>query len=420
MMRTAASVSALLLGAVLLLVGSGLLGTLLALRGDEAGFGSITLGLVMSAYFVGFFIGTLWAPGLIERIGHIRAFSMFASAASIIAIIHGLWINPWAWALGRVLTGICLVGLYTVIESWLNTQASVEQRGRLFALYMVLNLLALAGGQALILYQAAETLVLFALVSILFSAALVPVTLTRTRQPDPVPAPRLGLSVLYRSAPIGVMGAFVSGLVLGAFWGMGPVLAQQVGYAAGGVAALMSLTILGGAALQWPLGYWSDHEDRRRVIALISLVTAGVTAIAIFAAHPGPALLGAMMVFGAGAFSLYSISVAHLIDFVPREAILEASSGLLLVYGVGAALGPAAAGLFMEAAGPAALLGFFSWPCLLLGVFAIYRIRRYDRVPRHPQPFVPRVRTGAAAEELPTDVSRTAEDMSDRNSPAPP
>ena len=180
----------------------------------------------------------------------------------------------------------------------------------------------------------------------------------------------------------------------------------------------MSLTILGGAALQWPLGYWSDREDRRRVIALISFVTAGVTAIATFAAHPGTSLMLAMMVFGGGAFSLYSISVAHLIDFVPQHAILEASSGLLLVYGVGAAIGPAAAGLLMNGAGASALLMFFAGPTALLGVFALYRIQRYDRVARHPQPFVPRVRAGAGPVESPVDTDIDPD--TDRRGPAPP
>lgn len=416
MVRAVASnASALLLGVVLLLLGSGLLGTLLALRGDQAGFGTGTLGLVMSAYFVGFFVGTLWVPGLIGRIGHIRAFSMFASLASVTAIVHGLWVTPWAWALGRVITGICLVGLYTVIESWLNAQASSEQRGRLFAVYMALNLLALAAGQGLILLQPDNPLVLFGLVSILFSIALVPVTLTRTAQPEPIRAPRLGLRALYRSAPVGVVGAFASGLMLGGFWGMGPVLAQQLGMDRTGIALLMSLTILGGAALQWPLGHWSDRTDRRRVIATASLVTALVTAAAAWNAGPGWPVLVAMFVFGGGAFSLYSISVAHLIDFVSQDAILEASSGLLLVYGVGAAIGPTAAGLLMTGLGAAGLLLFFAVTAASLAVFALYRIRLMDRIASHPLPFVALIRTSPGA----LDIASSGEDRPQDMAPTP-
>lgn len=391
-------------GVALLLLGSGLLGTLLALRGGIEGFATTTLGLIMSAYFVGFFAGTYWAPPLIRRIGHIRAFSMFASVASIAAIIHGLWVTPLGWAAGRVVTGICLVGLYTVIESWLNVQATPAQRGRLFALYMAVNLLALAAGQYLILFDDPSRLVLFGLVSILFSAALIPLTLTRIPQPVLETTPRLGPRQLYRIAAVGVVGAFASGVMLGGFWGMGPVMAQQLGFDTTGIAHFMSLTVIGGAALQWPLGLWSDRADRRQVLAVVSVATAFITLLAALLAAlmagPGWPLLLAMLLFGGTSFSLYSISVAHTIDFVKPAEILEASSGMLLVYGIGAALGPTLAGYTMSMLGPQSLLLYFSVIAVVLASFAAWRVRHFERIATHPHPFVAMVRTTPTAMDL--------------------
>lgn len=411
----------MLLGVALLLFGSGLLGTLLALRGGLEGFATTTLGLIMSAYFVGFFIGTYLSPPLIRRIGHIRAFSMLASLASIAAIVHGIWVTPLGWAVGRVVTGICLVGLYTVIESWLNVQATPALRGRLFAVYMMVNLLALAAGQYLILFDDPAKLVLFGLVSILFSAALIPVTLTRMGQPELVQTPRLGPLKLYRIAAVAVVGAFASGVMLGGFWGMGPVMAQQLGFDATGVAHFMSATVIGGAALQWPLGLWSDRGDRRRVLAIVSLATAVVALLAAALASAGPPLLIAMLLFGGTSFSLYSISVAHAIDFVEPAEILEASSGMLLVYGVGAALGPALAGLTMSVLGPTSLLIYFAVIGLALAGFAAYRVLNFERVSAHPQPFVAMVRTTPTVLDLVgSDAVQRAGDVPETGAAAEP
>jgi MFS family permease len=142
--------AALLAGVALLLAGSGLLGTLLAVRGRLEGFGDRTIGLIMSAYFVGFFLGTYIAPGLIRRIGHIRAFAFFAALCAATVLLHPIFVDAWAWGVLRALTGAGLVGLYTVIESWLNAQAPDGKRSQVFAIYMAVNLFALAAGQWLL------------------------------------------------------------------------------------------------------------------------------------------------------------------------------------------------------------------------------------------------------------------------------
>src|SRR5690554_263160 len=217
--------AALLAGAALLLMGSGLLGTLLAVRGRIEGYEDQVLGLVMSAYFAGFFLGTYAAPGLIQRIGHIRAFAFYAALCAATVLLHPVLVSPWAWGLLRLSTGIALVGLYTVIESWLNVQAPAGQRSQVFAIYMAVSLLAMAAGQWLIGVAPPGGFVLFSLVAILICAAALPVTASRMTQPELPPMPRLALRALLRAAPAATLGALLAGLTLGSFWGLAAVFA---------------------------------------------------------------------------------------------------------------------------------------------------------------------------------------------------
>jgi MFS family permease len=410
-MSTAFPIVSLLAGIGVLLVGSGLFGTLLALRAGLEGFADQMIGLVMSAYFVGFFAGTFVCPALIRRVGHIRAFAMFAAIAAATVLLHVLIIHPAVWLVLRVLTGACLVGLYTVIESWLNAQTPNTQRGKVFAAYMIVTLLALTLGQALITSADPAGFTLFAIASLLMSMALVPIALTSLVQPTPVTTPRLGLRFLYATSPAAVAGALVSGLVIGAFWGMGPVFAQRIGLDNAGVAALMGATILGGAALQWPIGHLSDRVDRRRVLAGVGAI-GGMTALVAAVAANGTTgwLLAAVFVFGGLAFSVYPVSVAHLNDHLQPDQVLEGSSGLLLLHGLGAAVGPAVVGVL----GPRSLLLYYAVTLVALAVFVALRIRHAPPVAMEEHvPFTPMVRTSPEA------LAMLAEAEEDAAQPAP-
>jgi len=261
------SISTLLLGIGIVLLGAGMLGTLLGMRAGLSGFGPLTAGLIMSGYFVGYIIGTYQCPMLIRRFRHIRVYAAMAALGSIIALLHGLFVNPWIWGGLRVLSGICMVGLYMVIESWLNEQSPTHLRGKVFAVYMTVTLVAMAIGQFLILAGDINSLNLFALASMLFSLGLVPITFTRVREPVSVPRAHLGLRHLHEVAPLAVAGAFICGICASALLGMGPIFAQRVGLSTAGTALFMSITILGGAVLQWPVGHLSDTRDRRKILA---------------------------------------------------------------------------------------------------------------------------------------------------------
>ncbi|MCD9026672.1 MFS transporter [Luteimonas sp. BDR2-5] len=413
----------MLAGVALLLMGSGLLGTLLAVNGRLAGFDEQTLGLIMSGYFVGFFLGTYVAPGLIQRIGHIRAFGFYAPLCAAAVLLHPVFVDPWIWMVLRVITGIALVGLYTVIESWLNVQAPPDKRSQVFAVYMAVNLLALAAGQWLIGIEDPASFVLFSVVAILICLAALPVVASRMTQPTLPATPRLALVALWRAAPAAASGALLAGLAMGGFWGMGAVYADGLGLDVHGIAALMSATILGGAVLQWPIGRLSDRGDRRTTLAVVCALAALVGIAMVFtAARSETALFALFFVFGGLAFAIYPLCVAHLLDHLPTEDTLSGCSSLLLLNGVGSAIGPALVGALMVRAGPGALPASFA---VILGVLAAIAagrrlVRRRDR--DSPASFHPMLRmtptslemlpeTGAAPEG-PDRSSAAAEDAS--------
>jgi len=402
MLTIATRIFPLLLGIGLLLVGIGLQGTLLALRANLEHFTLTMTGFMMSAYFMGFIVGTFLCPKLICGFGHIRAFSAFAAITAAAAIAHGMIIEPWLWTVLRIITGTCMVGLYMVIESWLNAMAPNAQRGRFFAVYTIITLLAMALGQYLILVDDIGGYRLFSLTALLVALAVVPIALTRILQPATVSAPSIGLRHLYRESPLGVSGALVSGINNGAFWGLGALFAQRIGMDETGIALYMSLTIIGGILLQWPIGHLSDRLDRRRVLAGVSLVTAIIAVAAYMVVGLSHPLLIAISIgYGGCAFALYGLSVAHVNDHLAPEHVLEASRSLLLVYGTGAVLGPTIASFVMQQAGPGSLMLFFAATLLLLGLFALYRLRVGPAIPAEEQmDYAPMVRTSAVALEL--------------------
>ena len=394
--------TSLLLGVALLLTGGGLLGTLLAVRGGLEGFSANALGWVMSGYFAGFFVGTFTAPPLIRRMGHSRAFAFHAALATMAVLLHPLWLDPWGWGLLRVVTGIALVGLYTVIESWLNAEPDPQRRSRVFSLYMMINLSALALGQVLLMLGDAGAAAMFTVTALLVCAAMLPVTATRLQQPDVPNVPRLKLGNLYTLAPVATVAAGLSGLAMGPFWGLLPVFAGDIGLSGDGVPLFMLAAIAGGALLQWPLGRISDGHDRRIGLMAVSLAAAGLAALAAMPLIQQQLQVMFLLVFcyGGLVFALYPFAVAHMLDYLASEDLLSGCSSLLLVHGVGAAVGPAIAGALMSRFGAPALPLYFAAVLTCLAVFTGMRLLSHARLRTHPAPFRAMLRTTPSALEL--------------------
>lgn len=399
MLRTLRPVASLLTGTALLLIGAGLMNTLIPLRGMAAGFSGTLLGGLTSAYYAGYFIGTFAMPPLVRRVGHIRAFAFCAACTACVVLLYALGSNPVAWLLLRLLSGVVLVGLYAVIESWLNAQATPAQRGTVFAAYMVVNLCSLALAQQL-LRIGGQPFVLFTLIALAVCAATLPVLLTRQAQPQPQATPKLQLGLLFDVAPTAGAGALLSGLAMGAFWGLLPVYARNVGFDTAEVGTYMSVAILGGAALQWPLGRLSDHRDRRIVLAWVAAAAALLALATLAAAGREWLAMVLIFLFGGMVFAVYPIVVAHLVEHVQPDNLMAASSSVLLVYGVGSALGPLVAGGLMSGAGAWSLLAWFAGTHAALAGYATYRFTVRRREPLRERRFQPMLRTTPAALRL--------------------
>ncbi len=395
------SVYSLLLGMGILLMGSGLIGTLLGLRAESEGFSELAIGIVMSAFFVGYIVGSWLIPAVIARVGHIRTFAALAAISAVAALAHALWVDPVVWWVLRLINGISLLGSYMVIESWLNEQV-VEKRGQVFAIYMMTSLLALGAGQFLLLLYGPESIQSFMLVAMLFALGLIPIALTPVTQPVPIQTARLPLRELYRRAPVGTIGAGVSGLVTGSFWGLAAVFARDIGLADAWVAAFLSAAIFGGAMLQYPIGRASDGHDRRKALMLVSALAA-LGSVGIFLTiGQAPALTVVVgLLWGGFAFSLYALSVAQTYDRLDASEALEATRGLLLMNGIGSAVGPMLAGLVLFLSNASALPLTFSVLLLAYILYVALQLRKEAPVPvPEMADFVPVTRTSPMAAEI--------------------
>lgn len=396
----------LLSGQALLLFGFGLLGTLLGVRATIASFSNIETGLVMSGYYVGYVIGTFIVPRVIRNVGHIRTFAALAAVAAATTLSFGLVVHPLVWLVLRILNGLCIVGLYMVVESWLNEQSAGPARGRIFSIYMMSTLFALGAGQFLLLIGDSSALTPFAIATIVMSLGVVPVAVTRVAEPKIELVVPVRIAELMRISPLGTVGVLGAGAVNGAFWGMTPVFGQRLALAEIEIALLMSTTILGGAVLQWPIGHLSDRFDRRHVLIFVSLTTAAVaTSVAFIVTHANYGLLLAACLYGGLMFSLYGISVAHTNDHLARGQVLEATRGLLLIFGVGALSGPLLGGIAMDLFGPVGLPVISAVMAASLALYGTYRKTQRLAPARDEQTeFVPLVRTTPVVLEMHPDT----------------
>lgn len=360
MLSAIAPVRSLLLAIFMLMAGSGFMATLIAVRLERAGSPALAVGAVGTAYFAGLVIGSIRAGRLVSRVGHIRAFAAFVSLFSASTLSYAIYQDPLFWATLRLVDGFCIAGVYICLESWLNERAESNARGTVLAGYMIALYTGQALGQYLLNIGDIRPSLPFLAASILISLSAIPVALTRIAAPPLDDIDTLPIRSLYGVSPLGVVGATVTGLMLGAFYALGAVYARRIGMELAAVAVFMSTVIFGGVALQWPLGLLSDRFDRRRVIVLAfagALAAGGAIALID---TPGWPLLAFAALFGGLSFALYPLCVAHANDRLPAEQRVSASGSLVLVYSAGAAAGPLAAAGAMTVAGTPGLFLFIA------------------------------------------------------------
>ena len=380
MKHTLAPVAALLVGVSILLTGQGLQGTLLPVRASLEDFSTLSIGLIGAAYFLGFTLGCLKCGELVQRVGHVRVFAAMTALASATPLLHGLVLSPLAWGLLRFLSGFCFAVLYVVIESWLNDRASNESRGVVFSIYVMITLTVMAVGQMMILLYDPVDMYLFAVASVLVSLAAIPVALSTSQSPEIPHTVKVDIPRLYRISPAGTVGCFVVGLANGAFWSLAPVFTASLSEEVSLAAWFMTSAVLGGAILQWPLGFLSDRFGRRRVL-IGAAATGTAVSVLIVLMVPNLSFLGINLLgaaWGACAFPLYAIATAHANDHAEFDEYVTVSGGLLLMYGSGAIAGPFLASALMEIVSASGLYIFSASMHLLLVIFVVVRMLKRE------------------------------------------
>lgn len=389
-MTTLISFAALFAAIALVQLGSGALGPLDALSGAALGFSTAEIGLLGSAHYIGFFAGCWATPRMMARVGHSRTFGALAAVGAMGALMHPVVVHPLAWAVMRVATGVAVAGAYTVVESWLHAKAANAERGRVFGVFRMVDLVAQLGAQGMIAVLEPAAFVSYNIIALFCCLCVLPLLLSRSMPPAWEGAPALRPWRTFRLSPLGAATAVVAGLTNASFRMVGPIYGAEMGLSPQGIAAFLAAAVLGGAAAQLPVGRISDRIDRRIVLTALSLAATAVCALGAIDLFSGAALFAFAFLFGAASFPLYSIGAAHANDFAPPDFIVELNASLMFLFGVGAIVSPFAAAQIIAFFGPGALFVYVALAHVALLAFGLWRMTRRPAAPRTPYVYLPR------------------------------
>lgn len=403
MLHVLSNTWALLLGIGLLMVGNGLQGTLLGVRGSLEGFSTLEMSLVMSAYFLGFLGGSRMAPEMIRRVGHVRVFAALASFISAVMILYPLLAHPSAWILGRVIIGFCFSGVYVTAESWLNNSTDNENRGKALSAYMIVMMLGVVVSQAIMLLANPSGYETFIIASILISISFAPILLSITPTPAFETTKPMTLREIMKISPLGCVGMFFLGGVFAAQFGMGAVYGAKAGLTVPQISIFVGAFYVGALVLQYPIGWMSDRMDRRLLILGVALLGGAASVLGMLLGGVFWLLLVAALIIGGTTNPLYSLLIAHTNDFLNHEDMAAASGGLIFINGLGAIAGPVVTGWLMgdEFFGAA---GFF-----VVLVFLLFALSAYAAYRTTQRPSVPVDETGTMASIMPAATSVAVE-----------
>jgi MFS family permease len=364
---------ALLLGMMLLMLGNGMQGSLLGIRGAQENMSTFELSIVMSCYFLGFLFGSRMAPEMIRRVGHVRVFAALGSLISAVLILYAVAPNWIAWAVLRVLIGFSFCGVYITAESWLNDASTNENRGQAMSLYLIVQMIGIIAAQGLLNLGDPGGYILFVIPSILVSLAFTPILLSVAKAPAFESTKPLSFKRLYTASPLGCVGMFLLGGVFAAQFGMAAVWGTQAGLSVPEISIFIAGIYVGGMIAQYPIGWLSDRVDRRKVILGVCVVGAVGLMIPVIWDIPFWLLCLVGALGGAVSNPLYSLLLAYVNDYLDRTDMAAASAGLLFINGLGAIFGPLITAWVMGLVGPR---GFFLYMAILFAVLSIYAVLR--------------------------------------------
>ncbi len=405
---------ALFLGMSFIMMAYGFQGSLLGVRAVQEEFSLTATGFMMSGYFVGYFIGAATIPNIISRVGHIRVFAAFASLASLVILIHSILVNPFIWFLLRILTGISMVCIYTVAESWLNDRSSNKNRGSVLSIYMVILYGSLALGMFLLNFSTPKNFQPFILISAITSLALIPILLTKKKPPTFKRIKIMTLKELYESSPFGMVSSFLYGIVQSALFTLLAVYAISMNFTILEISIVTFLLTISGAIAQFPVGKISDIYDRRKVIIYSTFGAAIFSILTIIVSRQmylpdGLATSKTwfyilFILFSFCSLPMFSLILAHTNDYIAKEKFVAAGAGLQFIFGLGAIGGPFLCSIIMDFFGSNGFFIFLFFFHSLIGIFGIYRMKIRPTIDNPDSQFVamPQTITPAGIELNPT------------------
>ncbi len=381
-----------LLSTALIMVGAGVMGSLLPLRFTAMGLSPGVIGLIATAEALGFLVGCLYAHKVISPVGLERAYGAFAGTKAV--AILGLYFAQSAASLAllRFVIGLNAAGLAIIVESWLNALVPNEQRGRVLTIYVLVYGLFYGAGQLLGENLNVRGPELLFIAGIATTLALVPMVGIDVRAPVLPQRVKVEILKALRTSPASVLACLLNGLILTGFYTVGPLFGLRIGFDQQHIVLLMACVSLGGLFLQWPIGFVSDKVDR--LYALIGL-GAGTLAVAtalltVDRTTPFPLLAVLFAIFGGLAESLYAVGVAHANDRAVSADYVALSSTLLFVWALGAAIGPTTGTYAIQLISPHAFFAYVIALTLTFTLFAIWRLyrRKLDRVVEEREEFL--------------------------------
>jgi len=381
---------ALFTGYGVLIIAHGLQGNLLGVRAEIENFNIVATGTMMSGYFIGYFVGAHMVPNLVSKVGHIRVFAAFASMASLSILIHAVFVNPIVWTLARFLTGFSIIGIFIIVESWLNDRANNRTRGKVLSIYMFITFVGLSLGTLLLNFNSPENFEPFILISLLLSLALVPILLAKRKPPKFKKTVGIKIKELYKISPFGSFSMFSTGFIHSTLFTLGAVYGAIMNFTILEISILLFVITITGALFQFPIGYLSDRFDRRLIMVIITFFSSIFCFLSIYSIGGTPEVMYLSIdwtsnkiifftfvgIYAGFSLPLFSLNLAYVNDFIPKEKFVAAGAGLQIIFGLGAICGPFLCTLFITELGAN---GFFIYLAIfhtLIGFFGIYRMTK--------------------------------------------
>ena len=365
---------ALLIGILLLMLGNGVQATLLGVRGELEGYSTFTMSIVMSGYFIGFLGGSKLAPQMIKRVGHVRVFAALASLISAVMILYAAFPSAIFWTVLRIIIGFCFSGVYVVAESWLNDNSTNQTRGQVLSVYVIVQLLGIVSAQGLLNFGDPGGYFLFVISSVLVSIAFAPILLSVSPAPLFETAKPMSVRELVRASPLGATGAFCLGALFAGLWGMSSVFGTQVGLSVREITIFVAAIYIGGMIFQYPVGWFSDRFDRRKIILVMAAISAIAALIAVMTFGIFAALISAALVIGGVVNPMYTLVIAYSNDMLEPEDMPAAAGALIFLNGLGAAGGPLVVGWIMTLVGPVGFFVYIAAVMTFLAFFTLFRM----------------------------------------------